>query len=150
MELRELQYFLTVVQEENISRAAEVLHITQPTLSRQMAQLEEELGAQLFVRGKHLVLTDAGIMLCHRAEEVVGLMEKIETEFEDMNDVTGNIAIEGSVSLFEGSRMTFRPLEPEMVMTSVLAWKKMQPNFGVAQRFLDYFKTIHKTDGRPG
>lgn len=50
MELRELQYFLTVVQEENISRAAEVLHITQPTLSRQMAQLEEELGAQLFVR----------------------------------------------------------------------------------------------------
>ena len=59
MELRVLQYFLTVVQEENISRAAEVLHVTQPTLSRQMAQLEEELGVQLFVRGRHLTLTDA-------------------------------------------------------------------------------------------
>ena len=66
MELRVLQYFLTVVQEENISRAAEVLHVTQPTLSRQMAQLEEELGVQLFVRGRHLTLTDAGVMLRRR------------------------------------------------------------------------------------
>ena len=52
MDLRVLQYFLTVVQEENISRAAEVLHVTQPTLSRQMAQLEEELGVQLFAGGR--------------------------------------------------------------------------------------------------
>lgn len=59
MELCVLQYFLAVVQEENVSRAAEVLHITQPTLSRQMAQLEDELGTPLFIRGKHLVLTDA-------------------------------------------------------------------------------------------
>ena len=54
MEIRVLRYFLAVAREENISRAAEVLHITQPTLSRQISQLEEELGAQLFVRGKRL------------------------------------------------------------------------------------------------
>lgn len=82
MELRVLQYFLTVVREENISRAADVLHITQPTLSRQMAQLEEELGTKLFIRGRHLSLTDSGIMLYRRAEEVIALMGKIETEFQ--------------------------------------------------------------------
>ena len=82
MELRVLQYFLTVVQEENISRAAEVLHVTQPTLSRQMAQLEEELRVQLFVRGRHLTLTDAGVMLRRRAEEVTALMEKMQQELE--------------------------------------------------------------------
>ena len=61
MELRVLRYFLAVAREESISRAAEFLHITQPTLSRQMMELEEELGAKLFERGqknRHLVLTD--------------------------------------------------------------------------------------------
>lgn len=53
-ELRHLQYFLAVVREENISRAAEALHVTQPTLSRQMAELEEELGTRLFIRGRHI------------------------------------------------------------------------------------------------
>ena len=77
MEIRVLRYFLAVAREENISRAAEVLHITQPTLSRQISQLEEELGAQLFVRGKRLMLTDAGLMLRRRAEEVAELVDKI-------------------------------------------------------------------------
>ena len=54
MELRLLEYFLTVVREENISKAAEVLHVTQPTLSRQMKELEDELGTTLFIRGKRL------------------------------------------------------------------------------------------------
>ena len=76
MEFKTLQYFLAVVREENISRAAEVLHITQPALSRYMSQLEEELGTQLFIRGRHLTLTDAGVMLRQRAEEVVSLMDK--------------------------------------------------------------------------
>lgn len=93
MELRVLQYFLTVVREENISKAAEVLHITQPTLSRQITQLEEELGTQLFVRGRHLTLTDSGVMLRRRAEEVVELMDKIESEFEKQNDISGIISI---------------------------------------------------------
>ena len=93
MELRILQYFLAVVREENISRAAEVLHITQPTLSRQMAQLEEELGTQLFIRGKHMTLTDAGVMLKHRAEEVAALMGKIENEFASQQEIGGVISI---------------------------------------------------------
>ncbi|WP_201346763.1 LysR family transcriptional regulator, partial [Lactobacillus nasalidis] len=57
MEIKALQYYLAVVREGNISRAAEVLHVTQPALSRQIAQLEEELGTQLFVRGRRLKLT---------------------------------------------------------------------------------------------
>lgn len=288
MELRLLQYFLAVVREENISRAADVLHVTQPTLSRQMTQLEEELGAQLFVRGRHLTLTDAGVMLRRRAEEVVALMEKLESEFEAKNEVTGTISIgtggldsmnsllpvmevfrrkyprvqfqfhtnnadfikerldqgvldfglllepvditkydyirmkekeiwglllpaghplaekeailkedlcglplitsdrvsiqkelenwlggsmseldifatyniitnvamivkkglaaaltiEGAVSLFENTKLVFRPLYPELSMTSVLAWKKFQPGFGAAGRFLEEFKSI--------
>lgn len=288
MELRILQYFLAVVREENISRAADVLHITQPSLSRQMAQLENELGAQLFVRGKHLQLTDAGVMLRRRAEEVVDLMGKIESEFEEQSEVGGIISIgsggllatqsldaaldsfrkkypkiqyqlytnsadyvkerleqglldfgfllepvdvtkfdyirmkskerwglfmsvnhplaekeyitnydlcstpliltdrlslqkelenwlsvdfscldifathniitnvvtlvdkgiasaltiEGAVNLFDGRRMVFRPLYPELSMTSVLAWKKVQPNFGAAGKFLEYFKSM--------
>ena len=289
MEIRLLRYFLAVVREENISRAAEMLHVTQPTLSRQMTQLEEEVGTQLFVRGKHLQLTDAGIMLRRRAEEVVQLMEKIEDEFQEQEDVAGVISIgsgglysayvlpeimagfrkkypkvqyefytnnaddvkerldrglldfglllepidvgkydyirmkdkerwgvlmrvdhplarkealtaedvrslplittnrislqkelenwlgtspeqldifatyniitnvallvdsgaacaltiEGAVRLFEGGSMTFRPLFPELSMTSVLAWKKFNPIFGAAGRFLEYFKSIH-------
>ena len=68
MELRGLRYFLTVAQEENITRAAEALHMTQPTLSRQLSQLEEELGARLFERGaRRITLTDAGLLLRRRA-----------------------------------------------------------------------------------
>lgn len=288
MELRVLQYFLAVVREENISRAAEVLHVTQPTLSRQMSQLEEELGVQLFIRGRHLALTDAGVMLRRRAEEVTALMDKIESEFEEQSEVGGVITIgsggllalqsltpvmesfrqkypkvqyqlytnsaeyvkerldqglldfgfllepidvtkfdyirmpekerwgllmqvdhplakkdyisredlfsiplitsdrlsiqkelenwlgddfskldifatyniitnvvmlvnkgvasaltiEGAVNLFESHRVVFKPLYPELAMTSVLAWKKFQPNFGTAGKFLDYFKNM--------
>lgn len=104
MELRVLQYFLTVVREENISRAADVLHVTQPTLSRQISQLEEELGKQLFVRGKHLTLTDAGIMLRRRAEEVVQLMGKIDEEFREQEEVTGIISI-GSGGQFSAAAL---------------------------------------------
>jgi DNA-binding transcriptional ArsR family regulator len=77
MEIRILRYFLTVVREENISKAAEVLHITQPTLSRQLAQLEEELGTQLFCRGsRKITLTSEGMLLRRRAEEIIELMDK--------------------------------------------------------------------------
>lgn len=288
MEFRVLQYFLAVVREENISRAAESLHVTQPTLSRQMAQLEEELGTPLFIRGKHLTLTDAGVMLRRRAEEVVSLMNKIENEFEEQNEVGGIISIgsgglsavkfllpamqsfrekyprvqfqfytnsaeyvkerldqglldfglllepiditkydylrmpakekwglllrsdsplaekeyitrddlqsiplittdrlslqnelehwlgkpfseldifatyniitnvamlvnsgaasaltiEGAVNLFGSDKLTFKPLFPELSMTSVLAWKKFQPSFGASGKFLEYLKTM--------
>ena len=95
MELRILKNFLVVVREENISRAAEVLHIAQPALSRQMSQLEEELGTQLFIRGKRLVLTDAGIMLRQLAEEVTSLIAKIKNEFEEQTETGGIISIGG-------------------------------------------------------
>jgi len=288
MEFRALQYFLAVVREENISRAADALHITQPTLSRQMSQLEEELGTKLFIRGKRLSLTDAGVMLRRRAEEVVSLMDKMESEFEEKEDVGGVISIgsggltashllpammdgfrkkypkvqfrfhtnsaeyikeqmdqglldfglllepvdvtkydyirmeerekwglllnanhplaqkehitkedvfgipiittdrlslqkelehwlggsfsklnifatyniitnvamlvssgvaaaitiEGAVNLFSRNQLVFRPLSPELTMTSVLAWKKFQPNFSAAGKFLEYFKSM--------
>ena len=69
MELRVLRYFLMVAREESITRAAEILHITQPTLSRQLSQLEEELGVKLFERGaRRITLTNEGILLRRRAE----------------------------------------------------------------------------------
>ena len=289
MELRILRYFLTVVREENISRAAELLHMTQPTLSRQIAQMEEELGAQLFIRGRHLVLTDAGMMLRHRAEEVVQLMNRIEDEFQTRDEVAGTLligcggqsavaallkalnefqkmyprvhydiytnnadnikeqlekglldfgvllepvdvgkyeyirmvdrerwgifmnaenplaekafitpkdlrrvpiittnrqslqkeirnwlgsefdelqvvgtyniitnaatiaangyacalTIEGAVELYDPGKFVFRPLSPELSMTSVLAWKKFNPAFGAVGKFIDYFKAVN-------
>ena len=77
MELRVLNYFLMVAREENITKAAQLLHVTQPTLSRQLMQLEEELGVQLFHRGKHNVtLTEDGLLLRRRAQELVTLSEK--------------------------------------------------------------------------
>lgn len=77
MELRVLRYFLVVAREENITRAAQLLHITQPTLSRQLIQLEEELGVTLFKRSKYrIVLTDDGMLLRRRAQEIVDLAEK--------------------------------------------------------------------------
>lgn len=109
MELRVLKYFLTVVEEKNISRAADVLHITQPTLSRQMAQLEAELGTTLFTRGRSLTLTDAGIMLRRRAEEVVALMDKIEDE------LTKGEGLAGEISIGCGGLASFRELAAVMV-----------------------------------
>lgn len=289
MELRLLEYFLAVVREENISRAAEVLHVTQPTLSRQMKELEDELNTTLFIRGKRLALTDSGVMLRRRAEEVVTLMHKIDSEFREQEEISGIISvgsgglmaakvlpelighfreryplvsfeiitgnadnikerlehglldfgfllepvdvekfdylrmkvrenwgvllpaghplsaapsvtreqlkglplvvtsrtalrgeiegwlgypvseldivathnlinnaapltergiacvltIEGAVDMFDPARFTFRPLSPELSMTSVLAWKKLSPYSGAAGKFLEYIKSIH-------
>ena len=95
MELRVLRYFLTLAREENISRAAEALYITQPTLSRQLAELEEELGVRLFERGKRkIVLTEDGILLRRRAEEMIALEQKVECEFRQKEyDLSGVISI---------------------------------------------------------
>lgn len=93
MEIKVLRYFLTISREENISRAAEVLHITQPALSRHMAQLEQEVGEQLFVRGRHLTLTETGILLRRRAEEIVDMMDKMERELNEKREIAGEISI---------------------------------------------------------
>ena len=82
MELRILKYFLEVAKESNISRAADVLHMTQPTLSRQIRQLEEELGVTLFLREKHrIVLTEEGRAFYRRASEIVELVDRTVHEF---------------------------------------------------------------------
>ena len=249
MELRTLQYFLTVAREENITRASEVLHITQPTLSRQMKQLEQELGTELFVRGRNFALTEAGMLLRRRAEEVVDMMYKIESEIETAGEVGGVISIgsgalkssqflpevmsafqklhpkvrfeiysnssqyikermdrglldfgimlepidieqyeyirleqkerwgllmrrghplaeqdnmmthaamfinsgaacgltiEGAVDLFEDSKMVFKPLNPRLELTAVLAWKRFHSLSGAAAKFLDYLRNYTK------
>lgn len=94
MELRVLNYFLMAAREENITKAAQLLHITQPTLSRQLMQLEEELGVKLFRRSKHsIILTDEGMRLKRRAQELVSLAEKTKREFEQKGQISGEIAI---------------------------------------------------------
>lgn len=95
MEFRSLYYFLTVVREENITRAAEKLHLTQPTLSKQLMQLEEDVGAQLIIRGKRKIhLTEAGILLRGRAEEIINLVEKTEKDLlSDSKEIVGEIMI---------------------------------------------------------
>lgn len=90
MELRVLRYFLEIAREENITRAAAVLHISQPTLSKQMKDLETELGKKLFVRSNYSVkLTDEGMLLHKRAEEIVELVEKTMGEFKALDEVIG-------------------------------------------------------------
>lgn len=82
MELRVLRYFLAVAREGNITGAANFLHLTQPTLSRQIKDLEEELGCQLLVRKSHrVVLTPEGMRLRKRAEEIISMVDKTEAEF---------------------------------------------------------------------
>lgn len=95
MEIRVLRYFLTVVREEGINRAAEVLHITQPTLSRQLSQLEEEVGVKLFHRGaRKITLTNEGILLRRRAEEILSLVDRTERELIQQEElVEGRIVI---------------------------------------------------------
>ena len=79
MELRVLRYFLAVAREQNITHAAEVLHITQPTLSRQLSMLEEELGVRLMERGaRKIILTSEGMLLRRRAEELLRELLKEE------------------------------------------------------------------------
>lgn len=95
MEFRVLQYFLAVAREESISGAAEFLHLSQPTLSRQLKDLEEELGKQLFIRGnRKITLTEEGVLLRKRAEEITELVKKAEDEISASDDMlAGNITI---------------------------------------------------------
>lgn len=106
MELRVLKYFLTVAREENITKAANLLHITQPTLSRQLMQLEEELGIKLFHRGRHnILLTEEGMLLRRRAQEIVDLTEKTEKEL-----VHGAETVSGEISIGCGETQNMKPL----------------------------------------
>lgn len=106
MELRVLKYFLAIAREQGITRAAEVLHITQPTLSRQIAELEEELGVQLFDRsGRRIQLTDEGILFRRRALEILELVDRTREEMTKQDE-----RIEGTVSIGCGVLHAFQML----------------------------------------
>lgn len=94
MELRVLKYFLMAAQEENITKAAQLLHVTQPTLSRQLMQLETELGVKLFERSNHsIVLTNEGLLLRRRAQEIVSFAEKVKNELAGDKELSGVLEI---------------------------------------------------------
>ncbi len=98
MELRTLRYFLAAAQEKNITKAADILHVTQPTLSRQLTDLERELGVTLTLRGKNgLKLTEDGIFFRQRAQEIVELADRLEKNFaERKGDISGMVVIGAS------------------------------------------------------
>ncbi|HCM90392.1 MULTISPECIES: LysR family transcriptional regulator [Vagococcus] len=103
MELRVLNYFLTVVREKNISRAAEVLHVSQPTLSKQLNELETELGVTLFIRGnRYITLTESGVYLKKRSEEILSLVSQTESNLK-INDIIG-----GTLSIGGGETILFK------------------------------------------
>ena len=95
MDIRTMQYYLAVVREGTISAAAEALHVAQPSLSRQMKELEEELGASLFIRGnRKITLTEEGMVLRKRAEEMIRLMQMTEEEISQIkNHISGSVRI---------------------------------------------------------
>lgn len=120
MELRVLRYFLAVAREENITAAAESLHISQPTLSKQLIDLEAELGKKLFTRGnRKITLTTAGMFLRERAQEIVDLADKTEAEFNTAENVIGgDIYIGGgetqAVRLIAQTLKRLRTLYPDI------------------------------------
>ncbi len=90
MEIRTLRYYLAVAREENVTRAAEQLHVTQPTLSKALKALEDELGKKLFTRHSFSIrLTEEGVLLRNRAEDLVSMADKITQEFVTLDDITG-------------------------------------------------------------
>lgn len=120
MELRVLRYFLTVAREQNITRAANMLHITQPTLSRQLMQLEQELGVALLERGAgQITLTKEGMLLRRRGEELLELADRTEKELMDQSaELSGEIYIgSGETDLFHElstAMKSFRELHPQV------------------------------------
>lgn len=117
MELRVLQYFLAVTREQSISGAAEFLHLSQPTLSRQLRELEEELGKQLFVRGnRKITLTEDGMLLRRRAEEITDLVKKTEEEISLSDEIIG-----GDIHIGTG--------ETDAVRLIIHAAKKLRRNY---------------------
>ncbi|MCI9142036.1 MAG: LysR family transcriptional regulator [Lachnospiraceae bacterium] len=119
MELRVLQYFLAAAREENITKAAALLHITQPTLSRQLMQMEEELGVKLFRRGKHnILLTEEGMLLRRRAQEIVDLAEKAAKELKH-----GEETVSGEISIGCGETRNMKPLS-----RMIASFRRKYPN----------------------
>lgn len=147
--------FLTVAREENITRASEVLHITQPTLSRQMKQLEQEsvtcadlLGVPLITPSRLYVQKEISNWLGADINKLNVLatvnMMTHAAMFINSGAACG-LTIEGAVDLFEDSKMVFKPLNPRLELTAVLAWKRFHSLSGAAAKFLEYFKEYLKS-----
>ena len=137
MELRVLNYFLAVAREENFTKAAQQLHLTQPTLSRQIADLEQELGVKLFVRSNHhIILTEDGMILKRRAQEILSLADKTKRDFMQKNE-----ALSGTVSIGSGE---FR--STEYLAKIIAEFRKKYPNVtyeiysGNANNIRDYIE----------
>lgn len=106
MELRTMRYFLAVAREENMTRAAEILHVTQPTLSKQLKSLEDELGKKLFVRHSFSIqLTEEGVLLRKRAEDLVKMADKITEEFHTLDDLSGGEIFLGLAESYQIRRL---------------------------------------------
>ncbi len=133
MELRTLRYFLAAANEENITRAADLLHVTQPTLSRQLMDLERELGATLMTRGKKgMTLTDEGRFFRQRAEEIVELADRLERSFARRNaEVSGVVSIGATEAV--GSRLLARIIKE-------FSDKYPQVRFDLYNEMADYIK----------
>lgn len=120
MELRVLRYFLMIAREENITHAAQLLHVTQPTLSRQIQDLEEELGTKLFVRSNHrIALTPDGLLLRRRAQEIIDLADRTQRDFAHKEaELTGEVAIGSgevrSMSVFAEVLSSYRQRYPKV------------------------------------
>ena len=119
MEIRTLRYFLAVAREENMTKAAETLHVTQPTLSKALRSLEDELGKKLFTRHSFSIrLTEEGILLRNRAEDLISMADRIEMEFLSLDDITGGDLYLG---LAESCQISFLARE-------IAAFKRVYPD----------------------
>jgi len=120
MEIRILRYFLEIAREENMTRAAEKLHISQPSLSKEIKKLEDELGHSLFVRtNKSMHLTDEGMLLRRRAEDILDLTDKTVEKFSRLDSITG-----GEIRIGCAESFLIKYLA-----RSIKAFKEQYPNF---------------------
>ena len=134
MELRVLRYFLAVARAESISGAAEALHLSQPTLSRQLKDLEDELGKQLFLRGnRRIVLTEDGVLLRKRANEILGLVDKTVNELSSTDD-----PVAGDVYLCAG--------ETEAVHLITQAAKRLQARYPLVHYHISSGDSVDVTE----
>ena len=120
MEIRILRYFLAIAREENMTRAAERLHISQPSLSKEIRKLEEELGHELFIRtNKNMILNDEGMLLRKRAEDILAMVDKTAEEFSQLDNIIGG---EIRIGCAESYLIKY-------LARSIKAFKEQYPNF---------------------